>query len=110
VSAAALVLAQNDLGRTTYDYAVIRQREHLNTGAHGPLYPVGRCSGYSRRNSPHGGPGPVPKCALLPRVTRADPYGPGYPFLVPAYGRPLPDMGGEPEPDHPITPARERSR
>jgi len=26
--------------------------EPMETGAHGPLYSVGRCSGYSRRNSP----------------------------------------------------------
>jgi len=60
--------------------------------------------------TPHGGPGPGLKCILLPRVTGADTYGPGCPVPVPAHGRPLPDIGGEPESDHPISPARERSR
>jgi len=70
-------------GRPRWAYAVIRQREHLDIGTHEPLYP----------QQP---PRPGPKCVLLPRITRADTYGPGCPVPVPAYGRPLPDMGGEP--------------
>jgi len=56
------------------------------------------------------GPDPGPKRILLPRVTETDTYGPGRPISFPAHGRPLPDMGGEPELDHPISPARERRR
>jgi len=54
---------------------------------------VGRPSGYSRRVSPHGGPGPRPTCILLSWVTGTDTYRLGRPAPVPAHGRPLLDIG-----------------
>jgi len=44
-------------GRPCWAYAVIRQREHLDTGAHGPLHSVSRRPGYSRCVDPHSGLG-----------------------------------------------------
>jgi len=89
-------------------YAVICQKAHLDTGAHGPFHLVGRRPGYSRCVSPHGGPGPGSVCVLLFRATGTDKYGPGCPATVSANGGLLPDMGDESESDHSISPAREQ--
>jgi len=88
-------------GRPRWAYAVIRQKEHLDTGAHGPLHSVGRRPGYSKCVCPHSCPGLGPVYIVLLQATGADTYGPGRPVLVPAHGITLPDMGGE---SHQITP------
>jgi len=78
-------------GRLCWAYDIIRQREHLDTGAHGPLHSMGRCSGHSGRVGPNSGSGPGPKCILLLRVAGEDTYKQGRPIPVPVYGRPFPD-------------------
>jgi len=81
-------------GRLRWAYTIICQREHLDTGAHGPFHSVGRCSGYSSHVGPNSGPGPEPKGILLLWVAGEDTYKQGRPIPVPVYGRPLPDRGG----------------
>jgi len=80
-------------GIPRWAYAVIRQREHLDTGAHGPLYSMDRRPGHSRCVGHHSGPGLGSVCILLSRATGTDTYRPGRPVSVPAHGRPLLDRG-----------------